>query len=350
VTQRILLRGPGAERAAAALIRAAHPAPTVAAFLGPVAVGDFVTADGRFLPNAALWLEWATGQPLPDGLPEALPLVVAAPDPAAAAIPGFEVVEAPAVPVHEDRFGRPSLARREDAAGDCRIGLLGDAYHHRQVYPAVLARLGDAADRTGIAVEPVLLSADEALTEGVLAGLNGMILPGGADMGQVAPQIRLAECALAAGVPLFGLCLGMQSMATALVRSALWPDAVFEEIDGPGPRRSFVRMRAPNGDGLHRLGDHDFRPLPGSRLGALLPEGAALRMNHRYRFNPEIDTAVMPEAGWHWSGDILDAVEVASHPFFIGLQGHPEIGCDPALAGLWDGFLQAAGEKDTAFA
>jgi CTP synthase len=177
-----------------------------------------------------------------------------------------------------------------------------------------------------------------------------MILPGGADMGQVAPQIALAERALAAGVPLFGLCLGMQSMATALVRAALWPDAVFEEIDGPGPCRSFVRMRGPTGDGLHRLGDHALRPVPGSRLGALLPEGAMVRMNHRYRFNPEIDTAAMPAAVWHWSGDILDAVEVPSHPFFIGLQGHPEIGCDPALAALWDGFLRAARGKDIAFA
>jgi CTP synthase len=340
VTPRILVRGPGAERAAAALIRARHPAPAVAAFLGPVAVGDFVTADGRFLPNAALWLEWATGQPLPEGVPPAAPLVVAAPDPATAPIPGFEIIAADAVPVLADRFGRPSLVQREDAAGDCRIGLLGNAHHHRHVYPAVLAQLGDAADRTGIAVAPVLLSADEALTEGVLAGLDGMILPGGADMGQVAPQIALAERALAMGVPLFGLCLGMQSMATALVRAALWPDAVFEEIDGPGPRRSFVRMRG------HRLGDHAFRPVPGSRLGALLPEGARLRMNHRYRFNPEIDTATMPAAVWHWSGDILDAVEVPSHPFLIGLQGHPEIGCDPALAALWDGFLRAAQAKD----
>jgi hypothetical protein len=56
-------------------------------------VGDFVTADGRFLPNAALWLEWATGRPLPDRLPEALPLVIAAPDPAVASIPGFEEID-----------------------------------------------------------------------------------------------------------------------------------------------------------------------------------------------------------------------------------------------------------------
>jgi CTP synthase len=349
MTRRIWVRGRGAERAAAALLRGPHPA-AAAAFVGPVEVGDFVTAEGRFLPNAALWLEWATGQPLPEGVPEALPLVVAAPDPAAAPMPGFEVIEAETVPVHADRFGRPCLAPTEAVAGDCRIGLLGDAHHHRHVYPAVLAQLGDAADRTGIAAEPVLLSADEALRDGVLVGLHGLILPGGADMGQVAPQIALAGRALTARVPLFGLCLGMQSMATALVRAAVWPDAVFEEIDGPGLRRSFVRMRGADGEGLHRLGDRAFRPAPGSRLGALLPQGATLRMNHRYRFNPAIDAGAMPEAIWHWSGDILDAVEVPSHPFFIGLQGHPEIGCDPARAALWDGFLRAAAERETALA
>jgi Glutamine amidotransferase class-I len=353
---RVVVFGAGAERAAAALIRSLAPVQAVAAYAGPGCrtngSTNFVTADGRFLPNDALWLEWAAGRPLPATVPEHAPddavLVIAAAHPALVRTAGSELIDAPALPVYADRFGRPSLKpapekqRREKQGqekqgGRCHIGVLGEAHHHRTVYPAVLARLGDAADRTGIAVEPVILPARRDL-----AGLDGMILPGGADMGQVAAQIAVAEDALVEGVPLFGLCLGMQSMATALLRRAAWPDAEFEEIAGPGPRRSFVRMRDPDGQALHRLGDHAFQPAPGTRLAGLLPGGATIRMNHRYGFNPAIDTAALAGTTFHWTGDILHGIEVGAHPFFVGLQGHPEIGCDRALDAVWDGFLRAA--------
>ena len=342
--RRIAVQGPDAARAAAALIRSLRAggvsvAATYTYADAPEPGSDFVTADGRFLPDEAFWLEWASDRPLDAAPTEDGAAVLVACDPAAVPEDGYERIDAVAMPA--DRFGRPTHALAGDAGASCRIGLLGDAHHHRHIYPAVLARIGDAADRTGVAVEPVIVPAAEAALPGVLERLHGMILPGGADMNQVAPQIAVAAHALARGLPVLGLCLGMQSMTTALVRASLWPDAAFEEVAGPGPHRSFVRMRTRDGTGLHRLGERPFRPVAGTRLGALLPDGAMLRMNHRYRFNPDIDATRLP-AVLHWNGDIVDAVEVPAHPFFIGLQSHPELGCDPALPRVWDAFVQAA--------
>ena len=342
--RRIAVHGAGAARAAAGLIRSLRAAGggVAVAYAGAEAPdADFVTADGRFLPNDAFWLEWASDRALPVGVPSDLPetaiLVLAAPDPAAIPAEGFERLAAADLSGQPDLFGRLGSPPPVASSRACRIGVVGDVHHHRHVYPAVLARLGDAAERAGLAVEPVFVSG-----ETVPDGLFGMILPGGADMAQVPRQISAANRSFAQGLPTFGLCLGMQTMLTARVRDTIWPDAMLEEVAGPGPRRSFVRLCAADGTALHRLGERNFTPTPGTRLAALLPRGAAIRVNHRYRVNPEIDSSRLRDVVLHWSGDLVDAVEVPAHPFFMGLQGHPELGCDPALAGLWDGFVRAA--------
>jgi CTP synthase len=167
-------------------------------------------------------------------------------------------------------------------------------------------------------------------------------LPGGQDLEQVPAQIKFAEYVLNHGIPTLGLCLGMQSMTTAAIRASLWCDAMLEEAAGPGPHRSFVRMQLEDGSTRHRAGDHEFRPAPGTRLEAILPLGATIRMNHRYCFNRDIGVGHLPQFALHWTGDVLDAIEAKTHPFYIGLQGHPELGTDPALLGVWTAFVEAA--------
>jgi CTP synthase len=314
--QILALRGEGLRVAAARLASAAD------ATL-PAGACEFVVAHGALWPNAAFWLEWASGIALL-AMDAAADVLVLAADAPRGDIQGADWI--PATRGAVDSFGRP-LDPRTPAGPALRIGIVGSAQHHRAVNPAVLARLGDAADRCALAVKPVFVPADSA-------PVHGLILPGGADMAQVAPQIAAAQAALDGGLPAFGLCLGMQSMATALMR-ATWPDAMPEEVAGPGERRSFVRAAR------HYLGERAFRPLPGTHLAALLPGGARARINHRYRLNP----AFAPPARivLHAAGEdgIVDALEVPEHPFFIGLQGHPELGVDPALDRLWDAFLAA---------
>jgi CTP synthase (UTP-ammonia lyase) len=218
-----------------------------------------------------------------------------------------------------------------------RIGLLGGT-EDPALQPAVGAAIGDAADRMGVTIELVTLADPKALPR----GLAGLVLPGGSAMASVPAQCEAALQAADSGLPVFGLCLGMQSMATALMRGT-WPDAMLEEIAGPGAHRSFVRLRGAAGP-RHRLGEARFVPAPGTRLAELMPKGAAVRLNHRYAMAP--DAPLPTEATIHHGPDgIAEAIELTGHPFFIGLQGHPEFGCDPALAVLWDGFLAAACER-----
>ncbi|HWK43810.1 MAG TPA: gamma-glutamyl-gamma-aminobutyrate hydrolase family protein [Stellaceae bacterium] len=361
----ITVEGIGAELAAAALIRTlrrdgetvgvARLAPAADAGLPPPHT-EFVAAHGALWPNGAFWLEWASDTampPTPDWASSRASLVLAVPDPSIfdpASVCGqkLERRAAASVPLTLDRFGRPAAARPVPPEGPVlRIGILGDDRHLRTVNPAVLARLGDVADRAGRLVEPVPLPAAEVLAHGVPDTLHGLILPGGCDMTQTVAQIAAARSARDSGLPVFGLCLGMQSMATALMRDALWPDADFEEVLGPGPRRSLVRLHDDTGAPIHCLGDRPFRPMAGTRLAGLLSEAMRVRMNYRYHLNPEAVAHGFGGAVLHQTdpSGVVDALELPGHPFFIGLQGHPELGCDPALAVLWDAFLAAAGDK-----
>ncbi len=284
----------------------------------------FVTADGRLLRNDAFWLEWGSARPLAAIPPDdAEVLVVVGGDSAAACGPDPASCSLPV-----DAFGRP--LQPSAAPGGSRIAILGRA----EEQGAALAALGDAADRLGIPLRPILFT-------GALPDADGLVLPGGADMSVVERQIVAAQAALRADLPLLGLCLGMQALVTAALRS-VWPETTLEEIAGAGSRRSFVRLRDSDGKPGHNLGDRRFQPAAGSRLAALLPAGATVRTNHRYCVADDAAAALPPAVRLHRRGTgSVDAVELPGQRFCMGLQGHPELGCDTALHGLWDGFLKA---------
>jgi Glutamine amidotransferase class-I len=359
----LALAGDDAELRSAALIRGlvASGATVAALSLGaddPAEDGsEFVAAHGALWPNACFWLEFATGRPLGTSLPDGAFdfLVAIVPDgmspPRGIAGHAAGLLEAAALPVVRDRFGRPFLsapvpglpalpARAAEPRGEkLGVGILGHERYHRDIYPAVLAALGDAAERTGLAVTP-LFPDPAGIPAETLLPLDGLILPGGSDLTQVPGQIAVAAAAFDRRLPLFGLCLGMQTMTTALLRRNGWPAATLEEFAGPGAERSFVRLRDAAGQPRHRLGEERLQAAAGSRLASFLPGSAAVRTNHRYALAAEAAAAlpagVLVHRGAH---GIADAVEQTEETFCIGLQGHPELGCEPALRALWDGFL-----------
>ena len=365
----VALAGHGAEWRAAALIRAlaASGATAAAARPGTPATGDragegaeFVAAHGALWPNECFWLEYATGRSLLQEIPAINRdfLVLSIPpglsSPHTVASRPVEIIPAETLPVRADIFGRPFLAAAVPGlpaqpqpapaprATPLRIGILGEERHHRETYPAVLATLGDAADRTFLSIQPVFVAPDRLTPRG-LASLHGLILPGGSRLAEVPAQIAAASAALDSGLPLFGLCLGMQSLTTAILRRNGWQEAELEEIAGPGPQRTFTRLRDESGRALHRLGETRLVPTPDARLAALLPHGAAVRLNHRYALASAASAALPPAVTLHRDADgIAAAIEHPASAFCIGLQGHPEQGTDPALQGLWNGFLEAA--------
>jgi CTP synthase (UTP-ammonia lyase) len=256
-----------------------------------------------------------------------------------------------------DRFGRiGSYAPPLYGTDSLTIGLIGAESDHRNVYPAALASLADAADSLSIPIDVRFIDPEhieQFEDPAVFEGLSGILLPGGADMKNVAGQTAVAALSLETGLPTVGLCLGMQTMATAVAWRAFGRDtANLAEADPDARIKTFVPMasaRDPNGTPLpiHRTGDQAIDIVSGSRLSAIIGSERQIRCNHRFRLNPallpDLEAAGLRIAASSSSGAVIDAIELPAHSFFIGMQGHPELSSSVDMPHpLLVAFLEAA--------
>ncbi|MFM0052799.1 glutamine amidotransferase-related protein [Caballeronia grimmiae] len=258
---------------------------------------------------------------------------------------------------HRDRYGRWRSTEESGSRASgpsVTIALIGRECDQHQQYPATLAALGDAADALSFDLDVRFVAAqdiDRDNAETLLADAHGILLPG-AIMAHVAGQIEAARFGWLASTPVVGLCLGMQSMATAIARLALKSDEIGMREAQPDVRVASVEPIHVGEDGvlLHRSGLRPISLVPGSRIAAMLGAQASILCNHRYRLNPALKaplaTLGVTVSAHDDSGSIADAIEADKHPFFAGMQGHPELSSrDGAPHPLLTGFLEAAARR-----
>nr|MBP7117466.1 gamma-glutamyl-gamma-aminobutyrate hydrolase family protein [Candidatus Cloacimonadota bacterium] len=172
-----------------------------------------------------------------------------------------------------------------------------------------------------------------------LAGIDGILIPGGFGVRGIEGKIAIAQYARERNIPLLGICLGMQVMAIEGVRNiGKLNDANSTEFDEMNPNPV-----------IHLMEDQRYIDFVGAsmRLGAYqckLAEGSLARRaygvdviserhRHRYEFNNTYRDS-MREAGFNLSGVSLNdlLVEVIEYPkndFYIGVQYHPEFKSRP---------------------
>lgn len=249
-----------------------------------------------------------------------------------------------------DSFGRLTSGypeRPRAASKRLSIALIGTYHDQLSSYPATLAALGDAADALGVAIETVFIppQSPEHVLLSTLQHVDGVLLPGGSDMLNVAGQTRVAHYCLQQRVPVLGLCLGMQTMATAVIQQMMGNTAAnLAEADPQAELKTFVPLGETSG---HRLGDKRMTMRAGSQLAAVLGETSVVRYNHRFQLNPQFKTDLeaygLSISGTDESGAIAEGIEYASHPFYLGVQGHPELSSTAERPHpLMSAFLQAA--------
>jgi len=257
-----------------------------------------------------------------------------------------------------DKFGRPlRLDGRPaiDASRTLHLLLVGDESLLRDTYPANIAALGDAAEHFRLDLEFSFWNPrNEPLGRiaPALDGVDGIVLPGGSDMEQVPGQIDVAQLAIRRDIPTVGLCLGMQTMATAVAREiGGYNDANMEEADPAAQIKTFIRLRDEHGRPEFRLGLRRTRVVPGTVLSTIF-DGAAeveVHCNHRYVLDPALHDALgatgLALSAMQKDRNFADAVEVSSLRFFVGMQGHPELMSRRGVPQpLLTAFLRAAGE------
>jgi CTP synthase len=235
------------------------------------------------------------------------------------------------------------VVRRVDAAtSPVRIGLIGKYVQLQDAYLSVVESLKHAGFHLGAKVEVDWIQAEEVeglLAAGRLADLDGMVIPGGFGARGVDGKIAAAEYARVEGVPCLGLCLGLQVMVIEYARHVLGlADANSTEFD-PTTHHPVIDLMLDQRDitdkgGTMRLGAYYAVLAPGTKVAdAYGLQVVSERHRHRYEFNSNY-RARFEQSGLVCSGTspdnrLVEFIELADHPYWVGTQAHPEFKSRP---------------------
>ncbi|MGI9622357.1 MAG: CTP synthase [Acidimicrobiales bacterium] len=260
-------------------------------------------------------------------------------------------------PIEPDLVAWRELVDKVEAAVEpVRVGIIGKYVTLVDAYLSVTESLRHAGIHEGARVEIDWIQAEEVeglLTAGRLSNLDGIVIPGGFGERGVEGKIAAAGYAREHNVPCLGLCLGMQVMTIEYARNALGlAGANSSEFDSRSPYPVIDLMEAQRDvtdmGGTMRLGAYVAELKEGSQVAQLYGRTiVSERHRHRYEFNPKY-RARFEETDFVCSGEspdgrLVEFIELAGHPFWVGTQAHPEFKSRPDRpAPLFAGFMRAA--------
>jgi CTP synthase len=212
-------------------------------------------------------------------------------------------------------------------------------------------------------VEILWVQSDECATPAgaaaALEGVDGVLIPGGFGVRGIEGKVGAVRHARTRGLPLLGLCLGLQCMVIEAARSLAGLDEAnstefdertpFPVISTMADQRDVVAGERDMG-GTMRLGAYPAALAPGSVVaGAYGAQEVSERHRHRYEVNngyrDRLEEAGLVFGGTSPDGKLVEFVELpaAVHPFFVGTQAHPELKSRPTRPHpLFSAFIGAA--------
>lgn len=237
-----------------------------------------------------------------------------------------------------------------------RIGVIGKYVTMPDAYLSVVESIRHAGFAVGATTKIEWLEAERVPSEidiERIRQLDGIVVPGGFGERGVEGMIAAARIAREHDIPFLGICLGMQVMVVEFARHALGlSDAHSTEMSistsAPVIALMAEQMDVTDLGGTMRLGACPAMLDEGSVVASLY--GATVvseRHRHRYEFNSryreQFEAAGMRCSGTSPDGRLVEFVEIATHPFFVGTQAHPEFKSRPDRPHpLFLGLIQAA--------
>ena len=238
------------------------------------------------------------------------------------------------------------------------IALVGKYVALHDAYISVAEALGHAGivEDTKVNIKWVDSEAVEAegtdLAE-VYKDVDGILVPGGFGCRGVEGKISTIQYAREHKVPFLGICLGMQTSVMEFARSVLdMNGATSTEFDEscqfPVIDLMDDQVDVDEKGGTMRLGVYPCKTVPGTKVHEAYGEDLIYeRHRHRWEFNnayrQQLTDAGLIISGTSPDNRLVECVEVADHPWFVGVQFHPELKSRPNNAHpLFKGFVKAA--------
>ncbi|MFO7725832.1 MAG: CTP synthase, partial [Oceanipulchritudo sp.] len=186
-----------------------------------------------------------------------------------------------------------------------------------------------------------------------LLSADGILVPGGFGSRGIEGKIEAVRVARESGIPYFGLCLGMQIAVIEYARNVAGLEgahsAEFHEAT-PFPVIDLMaeQKKVTDKGATMRLGAYDCRLAEGSLSREAYGQDLVReRHRHRFEFNnahtDQLEAAGLRLAGVNPERNLVEIVEVPDHPWFVGVQFHPEFQSKPRKAHpLFASFIEAA--------
>ena len=280
-----------------------------------------------------------------------------------------------------DAFGispapKPDMSRWTDvmdrlthAEGEVRVAIVGKYTQLEDAYKSIAEALthGGMANRVRVKAEWIDAEIFEREDPAPwLEQFHAILVPGGFGERGTEGKIKAAQFAREKGVPYLGICLGMQMAVIEAARNLVGlPRAGSEEFDVETGEKRFEPVvyhlkewvqgnhmvaRKPGDDkgGTMRLGAYTAMLAPGSKVaGVYGATSVEERHRHRYevdvKYRDRLEKCGLIFSGMSPDGRLPEIVEVRDHPWFIGVQFHPELKSKPfAPHPLFADFVRAA--------
>mgnify|MGYP000973164487 FL=1 len=239
------------------------------------------------------------------------------------------------------------------------VAMVGKYVSHKDAYLSVVEALSHAGSANRVRVRIRHVEAEDVEKEGIslLDGVHGILVPGGFGSRGVDGKIQAARYAREREIPYLGLCLGMQIAVVEFARNVCGISAAHSvEMDPKTPDPIIHLMPEQEGlkdlGGTMRLGEYPCELDPSS-LSFEAYGGERLvkeRHRHRYEFNNDY-RELMSSKGMRMAGvcpgrNLVEIIELVDHPWFVGVQFHPELKSRPVRPHpLFVGFIGAARKR-----
>ncbi len=244
-------------------------------------------------------------------------------------------------------------------ASTVRIAVVGKYSELQDAYKSIYEALdhGGVANNCKVRVERIIAeNLESGDPESILGEVQGILVPGGFGLRGIEGKISAIRYARERGIPLFGLCLGMQCAAIEFARNVCGlagADTTENSPESPHPviylmedQKSVTEKGA-----TMRLGAWPCRLAKGSLArGAYGREEVRERHRHRYEFNNAY-REVFEANGMRFSGvspdeKLVEIIELNDHPWFLAVQFHPEFRSTPVEPHpLFAAFIAASMKK-----